>query len=97
MHPDESETWVSPYGVEHDVPPATYPVTGVTDTGPPEAAVSDEAPAPPFTGSSPGSEAIRPWPPGDEPEPDPPPDLTPAEIDGRRLAVLAGPVVAAGR
>ncbi len=44
LHPDGSETWVSPFGAVHHVPPEAYPMEGVTDTGPPEAAVTDNIP-----------------------------------------------------
>jgi hypothetical protein len=71
LHPDGSETWVSPLGTVHQVAAAAYPVDGLSDAVPPEAAITDEPPDDP----DPTSEWALP------PEPDPSPELTAAEVD----------------
>jgi hypothetical protein len=80
LHPDGSETWVSPFGKAHHVPAAAYPMDGPSDTGPPDAAISDEPPDDP----DPFTDLLSPSQLRDEPGPDPdrsPPDFTAAEID----------------
>jgi hypothetical protein len=78
LHPDGSETWVSPFGKVHLVPAVAYPMDGPSDTGPPEAAIGDALP----DSSDPSVEGFESSPPPDPPDPDrAPPDLTAAEID----------------
>ena len=79
LHPDGSETWVSPFGATHHVPPAAYPMDGVTDTGPPEAAVSDSV-----SDQVDPTQDVEAFASGlnrSDLCPEPPADLTPAEID----------------
>jgi hypothetical protein len=80
LHPDGSETWVSPFGKSYIVPAAAYPMYGPVDTGPPEAAISDELPDDP----DPFCDLVSPSALSDVPGLDPdraPPDFTAAEID----------------
>jgi hypothetical protein len=77
LHPDGSETWISPFGTVHHVPPAAYPIDGPSDTGPPEAAIGDAVPLQPDA----LSDGLDTRVPRDLPDPDPLSELTAAEVD----------------
>jgi Domain of unknown function (DUF222) len=77
LYPDGGETWVSAFGKAYDVPAASYPIYGPSDTGPPEAAISDETSVVP----DPTADVISACRLDEELDPDPPPDLSVAEID----------------
>jgi Domain of unknown function (DUF222) len=86
LHPDGSETWVSPFGKAYRVPAAAYPIFGPPDTGPPDEAIVDEPPDRPDPTAD--DFAIRHLP--DEPVPDPSQELSAAEIDQILDAQLDG-------
>jgi hypothetical protein len=77
LHPDSSETWVSPFGTVHYVPAAAYLMDGPSDTGPPEAAISDGLP----DYRDPTVDGCETAPPPDAPAPDLSQKFTAAEID----------------
>jgi Domain of unknown function (DUF222)/HNH endonuclease len=77
LHPDGSETWVSPFGTVHHVPTAAYPMDGPCDTGPPDEAIVDE---PPDYGDA-TVDDLEYRPPPDPAESDPSQEFTAAEID----------------
>jgi hypothetical protein len=77
LHPDGSETWVSPFGKAYRVPAAAYPIDGPSDTGPPDAAIVDE---PPDDLDAAAADGATIWP-LDDAEPEPSQEFTAAEID----------------